>query len=167
MPKSDQGITLDRYLIIPRTLIFITRGDHLLLIKGAPTKRLWANQYNGIGGHIDQGEETLTAARRELEEETGIIPDDLWLCGTITVDTGQSPGIGIFVFRGESATGTVRESDEGSIEWLPIDEIERYPLVEDLFTIIPKVLSLIKTDPPFSALYAYDTEDRLNIIFGE
>jgi len=56
MPKSEQGVTFDRYAIIPRTLIFITRegpsGLEVLLIKGAPTKRLWANRYNGVGGHV-------------------------------------------------------------------------------------------------------------------
>jgi len=40
MPKSEQGISAGRYMIIPRTLIFITRGDSVLLIKGAPDKRL-------------------------------------------------------------------------------------------------------------------------------
>jgi hypothetical protein len=37
MPQSDQGITKDRYTVIPRTAIFLRRGDtyllHLLLLK--------------------------------------------------------------------------------------------------------------------------------------
>jgi len=49
MPQSDQGITRDRYMLIPRTIIFLRRGDSFLLIKGAPTKRLWAGKYNGVG----------------------------------------------------------------------------------------------------------------------
>jgi 8-oxo-dGTP diphosphatase len=43
MPKSDQGVQTKRYQIIPRVLIFIFDGDRVLLIKGAPNKRLWAN----------------------------------------------------------------------------------------------------------------------------
>jgi hypothetical protein len=38
MPKSEQGALSDRYAIIPRTLIFITRPGEILLLKGAPTK---------------------------------------------------------------------------------------------------------------------------------
>ena len=101
MPVSDQGLTNDRYTLVPRTLIFMTREDQILLIRGAPHKRLWANQYNGIGGHVERGEDLLSAANRELLEETGLTSVDLWLCGMISIDTGKNPGIGIFIFRGE------------------------------------------------------------------
>jgi 8-oxo-dGTP diphosphatase len=167
MPVSDQGVSYDRYTLIPRNLIFLTRGGYVLLIKGASTKRLWANRYNGIGGHIEPGEDVLSSARRELKEETGLIPDDLWLCGTIMVDTGHNPGIGIYLFRGECSIGIPKNSVEGILEWLPVNEIQNHLLVEDLYTLLPKVLSLKKSDPPLSALYTYDEEDQLVIQFGE
>ena len=75
MPKSDQGITKDRYMLIPRTAIFIRRADEYLLIKGAPTKRLWAGKYNGIGGHVERGENILFSAQRKWLEETGLLVD--------------------------------------------------------------------------------------------
>jgi len=166
MPSSNQGATHDRYTIVPRTLIFLTRGDHVLLLQGAPEKRLWANRYNGVGGHIEQGEDVLSAARRELLEETGLVPDDLWLCGTITIDTGRSPGIGIFIFRGECLAGTHRPSNEGNLCWLPVQDLADYPLVEDLYTLLPKVLSHTRGAPPLSALYTYDQDGQLIIRFG-
>jgi len=64
MGKEEQGVTQPRYLLIPRVLVFIRRGDDFLLIKGASHKRLWANQYNGIGGHLERGEDLLSAAKR-------------------------------------------------------------------------------------------------------
>ena len=94
MPSSDQGINLDRYLLVPRTLIFLVKGDHVLLLKGGPEKRLWSGLYNGLGGHVERGEDVFSAAYRELVEETGFEVDDLWLCGLITIDTGEQIGVG-------------------------------------------------------------------------
>jgi 8-oxo-dGTP diphosphatase len=147
-------------------LIFLIQEENVLLLKGAPKKRLWANLYNGIGGHIEKGEDPLTAALRELHEETGITGVDLRLCGTIMVDTGEDLGIGIFVFKGSWAGGTLQPSSEGSLKWLPVDQLDQFPLVEDLYTLLPAVISLDKTDPPISALYSYDKSGRLVIRFG-
>jgi 8-oxo-dGTP diphosphatase len=163
MPKSDQGVLLDRFSIIPRTLIFVTREDSVLLILGAATKRLWANKYNGIGGHIQRGESALASARRELFEETGLTQVDLRLVGTVMIDAGEGRGIGLYVFRGEYTIGELIESTEGRLEWVPTARINDYPLVEDLHILLPRVLAQKPTDPPFSALYWYAEDDRLQI----
>ena len=102
MPASDQGVNFDRYMFVARTLIFLTRGEKVLLLKGAQNKRLWAGLYNGIGGHIEKGEDVISAARRELFEETGLASSNLMLHGIVTVDTQGIPGVCIFIFKGES-----------------------------------------------------------------
>jgi 8-oxo-dGTP diphosphatase len=167
MPSYDQGVIHDRYTLIPRTLIFLTRGERVLLLMGAPNKRLWANRFNGVGGHIERGEDVLTSARRELAEETGLDVPDLWLCGVITVDTGQDTGIGIYVLRGECNTGEVRPSSEGRLEWVSFAELLEKPLVEDLYQVLPRVLQMQPGDSPFSAHYHYDENGEMVIRFYE
>lgn len=165
MPQSDQGSTRDRYKVIPRSGIYLRRGDSYLLLKGAPTKRLWANKYNGLGGHIERGENPLASARRELLEETGL-DVDLWLCGTVIVDAGET-GICLFLFTGECPEGEPQPSPEGLAEWIPYDSIAELPVVEDLPVLLAKIQHMQRGAPPFFAWSHYDEGENLVVEFAE
>jgi len=170
MPKSDQGIEVSlsrqHYTVIPRTLVFITRGERVLLLRGAPTKRIWANRYNGIGGHIERDEDIYSAAKREVIEETGLTIDRLRLCGLINIDGDQVSGILLFIFTAESPSGEPIASEEGTLEWISRDQLTRFDLVEDLTTILPRALDLPPNAPPFFAHYRYDDKEQLVIRFA-
>lgn len=49
----------------------------IILQKRCPDKNLFPNMWDiSVGGHVSSGEDTLTAAKRELSEELGLNPDD-------------------------------------------------------------------------------------------
>ena len=164
MPASEQGVTHDRYMLIPRTAIFLRRGDSYLLLKGAPGKRLWAGKYNGLGGHVERGEDVLLAARRELSEESGLTAD-LWLCGTVVVDAGEI-GVCLFVFTGDAVSGEPQPSAEGVPEWIAYERVAALPVVEDLPQMLQRIHRMRRGDVPFAARSYYDDRQRLILRFA-
>jgi 8-oxo-dGTP diphosphatase len=139
--EPEQFQSRGRYTVIPRTLVFLTNGDSVLLLKGAPTKRLWANRYNGLGGHIEPGETVAAAALREVWEEAGIGGDqidDFALRALINVE-GSPQGVLICVFTGVARTRAVAGSAEGTPEWVPIARLGEIDLVDER-RLLPRLL---------------------------
>lgn len=177
MKASEQGTReseLSYYVAVPRTLVFVqstnevTGARELLLLRGAPDKRLWPNRYNGIGGHVHAGEDVLSAARREVAEEAGLDLKELTLRGVINIDTGEDeagarPGVLVFVFLGETDERVVHSSREGTTEWIDLTAIYDYPLVDDLYELLPHVLAC---ESIFYASYVSQADGSLRIFFA-
>ena len=166
MSLSGQRYQPDRYSLIPRTLTFLLHEDEILLMKVAKGRGTWSGLYNGVGGHIERGEEPYTAALREILEETNISPSALTLCGIVQIDTNSNPGIGLYIFIGRvDHKGDLPKGPEGTPEWIKISDLDTLPRVEDLLQIIPKTFEAERSRSVFFAKYLYDSQDRLNIIF--
>ncbi len=168
MGAKDQGAdaTAGRWLTIPRTLCFITHGDDILLLKRGEHRRIYPGRYNGVGGHIERGEDPLTGAIREMREETGLDITHARFCGVIHVDTGEANGIMVFVFSAEAASRAFVDSDEGTLAWISRAQINTLPLVEDLATLIPLIFDGPPDAPPFFAHTSYDEFDQLIMRFA-
>ncbi len=163
MPPANER--RPRYQLIPRVLCFVTSGPDVLLLKGAPNKKIWAGKYNGLGGHVERGENVYAAAQREIREEAGIEIAHLRLRGVITIDIGDEPGIGLYVFTAQAMGRETTASAEGVLEWVPASQVAALDAVEDLAVLIRRVLGEPSEAAPFGAQYHYDAEGHLVMDF--
>ena len=137
---TDPSNTSLRYLVVPRTLCFVLDGDDVLVLKRSPLKRLFPGKANGVGGHVEPGEDVAASAAREIREETGLDVTDLWLAGVVHVDgrlgqaeplsDGRMPGVMVFVFTATASSRVVQPSDEGELHWASLAEVDRLDWVD-------------------------------------
>jgi 8-oxo-dGTP diphosphatase len=146
-------------------LCFVLDGGRVLLLRGAPNKKIWPGLYNGLGGHVERGESVQAAAEREIFEEAGLRVSRLRLRGVVTVDAGAPAGIGLFVFTAQPAGGSLIGSEEGSLEWVPLEAVHDLPIVPDVGILLERLAADPETGPPFSAHYRYDERDELVMTF--
>ncbi len=169
MGARDQGADAasGRWMVIPRTLCFVTNGTDVLLMKRGEHRRVFPGRYNGLGGHLERDEDPQSGAIREIREEAGLAVHDVRLRGISHVDAGQTVGILLFIFTAVADSRAVTDSDEGTLHWVPITEAAKLPLVEDLPMLLSRLFGRDASRMPFFAHLWYDSNDKIVIDFAE
>lgn len=151
----------ERYTVYPRTLVFLIRGDEVLLIRRPADARLFPGLFNGVGGHVERGEDILSAAIREVEEETGLHVETLQLRAILSIAHSQldrdgegrmhdeEPGALVFIFVGYPSPDEVTSGEAGELRWIPLDRLCDLPIVPDLRDLLPRILGHHNATPLF------------------
>lgn len=83
------------------------------------------------GGYIDEGETSIECARRELEEETGLISDDIKKVSEYYIDLGNSDHISnIFVAYNCKKIGNTKFDDDEFVELIEVTKDELYEMID-------------------------------------
>lgn len=162
---TDQFSSKKRYKVIPRTLIFLFNDAEILLIRQNSDKKPGFGKWNGIGGHIEEGEDLYFAAKREIIEETGLSIENITLKFITIIPDKKDIGVCLFIFSGNSEVKTIKESPEGHLRWISIDHLTDYPLMADLSRLLELVVSQNPSNRPQILSYSNDVNGlKIDII---
>jgi dihydroneopterin triphosphate diphosphatase len=116
---------------IVEVCIFRFRNSHpeVLLLRRAAGEALYPGVWQNVTGSAQTGENSLTAARRELGEETGLTPLRLWIVPHISMfyDRTRDMVVSVPYFAAQvgSEETPILSREHDSFEWVSFSEARK------------------------------------------
>lgn len=147
-------------MAIQTTLCYIEREtQYLMLHRVAKVNDLNEGKWIGVGGKFEADESPEECMLREVREETGLVATRWRYRGIVTFVSARAETEYMHLFTIDAWEGSLRECDEGTLEWIERDRLFELPhwAGDEIF------LSLIRdADTPFFSLkLVYDASDTL------
>ena len=141
------------------TICYIDNGKELLMLhRNKKPNDVHAGKWIGVGGKLERGETPQECAAREILEETGLKAKPV-LKGVITFpEFTPNHDWYTYVFRARHFEGQVIDCNEGTLEWVPYDQVLSRPSWEGDHIFLSWIL---EQKPFFSAKFSYSQDNRL------
>lgn len=107
-------------------LVINEMGD-ALIIEGYKHGTGWSS-WQVLGGYLEEGEDPLTAVKRELLEEAGYTSDTWYYLGSYVVDANRHIGVGHFFCARNArqiAAPLSGDLEEYTLKWIPLRELRQ------------------------------------------
>lgn len=137
------------------TICYIDNGSSLLLMyRNKKPNDVHEGKWISVGGKLEKGETPDECARREIFEETGLVVKKMDFKGIITFpDFTPDTDWYTYVFKVTEFEGELlSDSVEGTLEWVPYDQVLQKPTWEGDYEIFKWIL---EDEPFFSAKFTY------------
>ncbi len=144
--------------MINTSLCYIERGEQYLMLHRVKKQNDQNHdKWIGIGGKFEPGESPEDCVLREVREETGLTLTHWRYCGIVTFVLADWTEY-MHLFCADGFEGTLRECDEGVLEWIDKSALRALPMWEG-----DKIfLDLMQAHRPFFSLkLVYDEADVL------
>ena len=124
------------------TLCYIEH-DHRYLMLNRNKKDHDENEgkWIGVGGHLEENESPEECVLREIREETGLEVTALRLRGIITFILPDWGNELTFLYTAQTDTEHVTSCTEGTLAWIPVDQVSSLPLWEGDRVFLPLLQS--------------------------
>lgn len=135
--------------MINTTLCYIEQdGKYLMLHRIKKENDVNRDKWIGIGGKFEDKESPEDCVLREALEETGLTLEKIKYRGIVTFISDRFETEWMHLFTSDRFSGTIKECDEGVLEWIEKDALYSLPLWEG-----DKIfLRLLDENAPFFSL---------------
>lgn len=114
---------------INTTLCYIEQnGSYLMLHRVKKKNDLNHDKWVGIGGKFEDKESPEDCILREALEETGLTLTHMEYRGIVTFVSNQYPTEYMHLFWADQFSGTIKECDEGNLEWITKEALMQIPM---------------------------------------
>lgn len=106
------------------TLCYIEKGNqYLMLHRISKENDINKDKWIGIGGHFEGDESPEECLLREAKEETGLTLTSYRFRGIVTFCSEGYQTEYMCLYTADAFSGTLKECDEGKLEWVDKDKI--------------------------------------------
>ena len=110
------------------TLCYLLQGDSVLLLHRVKKENdLNHDKWIGIGGKFEENESPEECLVREAWEETGLTLTGYQYRGIVTFVSDRWEGEYMHLYTATEWTGTIKECDEGILEWVSLEKMKELP----------------------------------------
>lgn len=143
--------------MLQTTLCYLSVGGKTLMLHRVKKKNdVNHDKWIGIGGKFEHGESPEECMLREFSEETGLTPTG-WQYRALVTFVSEDWCEYMHLFTATGFEGSMRECDEGTLEWVPDGKLMQLPIWEG-----DKVfLRLLQEERPFFSLKLVYEGERL------
>jgi len=113
------------------TLCYLERDEkYLMLHRNAKKNDANEGKWIGVGGHFKENESPEECLLREVEEETGLQLTKYRFRGIVTFVSDKWETEYMCLFSACDWTGSYKECDEGTLCWVPKEQVKNLSLWE-------------------------------------
>jgi 8-oxo-dGTP diphosphatase len=139
--------TLEAY-----TVSLLRHKEQFLLLQRSPNKQFAPGRWTGLGGHVEMNEygQLRAAALREVQEESGILPQDIGdfvLRRALLVSRPFQPFRVLLYFTGVLNQFVTPDCPEGTLFWKQATELQSLDIIETTRPVLDLLIDDMDKDP--------------------
>ena len=159
-------VTLKNY-----SCAFLENGGYFLLIKRAPNREINPDVWSGVGGKIEPCEinDPYSACVREIKEETGITSNNIenLTLRYIIIRKHNDVIRQSYIYFGKANTKSFVDTDEGTLYWIPKEELKKKQYTSTYAKMIEHYLSSDADDNNVFIGIAENVDGKLNMCWSK